>query len=210
METLSKFRIVRDQDSKVDLNDKLFCSTCRDVVWKPVYCGKCGCIFCGKCRPQIGFFNRITTFFGAERPRHGIHNCENFEEMPVPNHIATELGQLRVRCAYVQNGCEMLPSYYDIQHHESQCEFENIPCELCRKPVSRRPPVVQHSVRACFEEMRRRNPSGIQQQFMTLLNATEEAKAENLRLQATTNRLQSQINNLDSKYVKIPEKKVEK
>jgi E3 ubiquitin-protein ligase NRDP1 len=163
METLSRHRIVLDQDSKTGLSDELLCSTCRDVLWKPVYCGKCGCIFCNKCRPQIGFFNRITTFFGAERPRHGRNNCDTFEEAPVPNHITTNLRKLRVRCAYAQNGCRTLPFYYDLEQHEEQCEFEKIPCELCQKPLSKRRPVEQHSTHACFEEMRRKNPAGIQQ-----------------------------------------------
>ncbi len=210
MDTLSKHRVVLDQDSKMGLSDKLLCTACRDVVWKPVYCGQCGCLFCYKCRPQIGIFSKISTFFGAERPRHGRNNCENFEEVLVPTQITTDLNKLRIRCAYEQNGCRMLPSYYDLEQHEKQCEFEKIPCQVCQLPLSRRQPIVVHSTRACFEEMRRKNPVGIQQQFMILLDTTEKVETENRRLQSVTNDLQRQINNLDSKYVKKPEKKDQK
>jgi hypothetical protein len=57
----------------------------------------------------------------------------------------------------------MLLPYYDLERHEQQCEFENIPCQLCQLLLSKRPPVVKHTLRACFEEMRRKNPAGIQQ-----------------------------------------------
>jgi hypothetical protein len=207
METLTKYRIVLDHDSKTGLSDELLCTLCRNVVWKPVYCGQCGCIFCDKCRPQVGFFSKISTFFGAERPRHGRNNCEHFEEVPVPTHITADLRQSRIRCAYEKNGCRMLLYYYDLEQHEKQCKFENIPCQICQLSLSRRQPIVKHSTRACFEEMRRKNPFGIQQQFIVLLNATEKAEVENRRLKLVTDNLQEQIDNLDSKYVKKPTQK---
>ena len=207
METLKKYRIVLDQDSKMGLSDEYFCTVCRNVVWKPIYCKQCECIFCYKCRPQTSFISRISTFFGAERPRHGRNNCDNFEEVLVPTHITATLSKLRVRCAYEQNGCRMLLYYYDLEQHEKQCEFENIPCQVCQLPLSRRQPIITHSRRACFEEMLRKNPFGIQQQFMVLLDATEKAEAENRRLKSVTEDLQEQINNLDSIYVRKPAKK---
>ena len=210
METLSKRRVVLDPDSKTDVHDELVCTTCRDVVWKPVYCGQCRSIFCSKCRPQVGFFSRVSTFFGAERPRHGRRNCENFEEAPIPTSVTKDLGTLRIQCAYEQNGCRILSQYYDLERHESQCPFENIPCQICQFPLSKRKPVVSHSTRACFEEMGRKNPAAIQQQFMTLLEATERAETENRRLKSVTEELQRQINTFDSKYVKKLEKQTDK
>ncbi|CAF4025962.1 unnamed protein product [Adineta steineri] len=204
IETLSKHRVVLDQNSKMGLNDELLCTECRNVVWKPVYCRQCECIFCYKCRPQIGFFSRVSTFFGVERPRHGRNNCDNFEEVDVPTHIIADLTKLLFRCAYEQNGCRMLIHYYDLEQHEKECQFENIPCHVCLLPLSKRRPFAKHSTHACFQEMYRKNPSRIQQQFMILLNATEKAEAENTRLKLVIDGLQNQINNLDSKYVKKP------
>ena len=209
MDILSRYRIVVDQDSKMDLNDELLCTVCRNAVWKPVYCGQCQCIFCYHCRPQIGFFNRISTFFGAERPRHGPNNCDNFEEVVVPIHITTELSKQRVRCAYEQNGCRMLPYYDDLERHENQCTFENVPCEICQLPLSRRPPIANHSKHACFEEMLRKNPAGIQQQMMVLLDATEKTETENRRLKSRIEDLEKQMNNFKSNYVKKSAKKDE-
>lgn len=206
-ETLNRDRIVLSQNAATCFADELLCSTCRCVLWKPVYCGKCETLFCGKCRPQVGFFKSITVFFGAERPRHGPKNCENFEEAPIPNHIITDLRRLTVRCAYAPNGCPATPFYYELEYHEQNCEYEKVPCELCQKPLSQRNSNERHSTRACFEEMRRKNPSGVQQQFKILLDATERAEAENARLKTITTDLITKMNNLDKIYMRKPEKR---
>ncbi|CAF1089577.1 unnamed protein product [Didymodactylos carnosus] len=121
----------------------------------------------------------MTTFFGAQRPQHGTNNCENFEEAPVPNHIATDLSRLPIRCAYAPNGCQVRLLYNDLEQHEQQCEFQMMPCSLCQLPLSKQSPIVQHTLPACFEQMHRKNPAGIQQQFMNLLNATERIEVDN-------------------------------
>ena len=210
IETLNKDRIVFDQDTKTDLGDGLLCTVCCKVVWKPVYCGRCRSIFCYKCRPQVGFLKKVSTFFGGERPRHGRTNCDQFEEASIPPSITTDLRKIRVRCAYRQNGCRTLSYYYDLERHEKECQFENIPCKVCQLPLSKREPIVMHTTRACFEEMRRRNPAAIQQQFMMLLDATEKIEAENRRLKSVTENLQRQINTFDSTYEKKAVKKDEK
>ncbi len=202
MDTLSRNRIVLDTDPRSILTDQLLCSECHDVLWKSVSCGKCGTIFCKNCRPQSNFFNKITTFFGGQRPQHGRNKCENFEEVPVPNHIMTDLSRLRVRCAYARNGCRVISLYNDLERHERQCEFEMIPCQLCQLPLSNRSPIVEHTLRACFEQMRRKNPAGIQQQFMVLLDATEKAEADNRHLQSDIKDLQTQLKKLNSICVK--------
>lgn len=210
METLTRDRIVLSEKSAACFNDELLCATCREVLWKPVYCGKCEGLFCGKCRPAVGFFKSITIFFGAERPRHGRKNCDSFEEARIPNHIINGLSELMVRCAYAQNGCPMILPYHDLEYHEQYCDFEKIPCKLCRKPLSQRNSDGEHSTAACFEEMRRKNPAGIQQQFKLLLDATEKAEAENKRLSKITQLLQTQMNDLDNKYMRKTEKQESK
>jgi hypothetical protein len=50
--------------------------------------------------------------------------------------------------------------------------------------------------------MRRKNPAGIQQQFMVLLETTEKAEADNLRLQSAIDDLKTQLNKLNSTCVK--------
>lgn len=202
MESLNRDRVVLDEAAKAGINNQMLCEQCGNIVWKPVSCAKCIGTFCTKCRPQVGFFQSITTFFGAERPRHGRRNCDNFEEATIPNYIATELNQLRIRCAYARNGCPMILFYDQLAYHEENCEFERIPCNICQLPLSNRPRVAQHTTRACFEEMRRNNPAGIQQQFMILLNRAEQAEAENRRLQTLINELTQKVDSLDSKYVK--------
>ena len=207
IDTLNRNRIVLNKDSESIMIDRLLCSICRNVVWRPVSCGKCETVFCRKCRPQSNFLNKITTFFGAQRPHHGMNNCEDFEESPVPDHIAVDLARLPLRCSYAPNGCRVISIYYDLERHEQQCEFEMIPCQLCQSPLSKRPPVVQHTLRVCFEEMRRKNPAGIQQQFITLLHATERSEAENRRLQANIDDVKTQLDKLNSTCVKKTEKK---
>ncbi|CAF1247441.1 unnamed protein product [Rotaria sordida] len=198
VEILDRNRIILDKESYAALPNTVLCSKCRNVLWRPVSCGKCGAMFCEQCQPTTSIFKKITTFFGAQRTQHGTNNCENFEEAPVPSHIITDLTKLRVRCAYAPNGCRVISFYYDLEQHEKTCEFEMIPCKLCQLPLSRRPPIVEHTRRACFEYMLNKNPAGIQQQFMILFNAVDEAKADNHRLQSTINDIKTQLNKLNS------------
>ena len=207
MNTLSKHRIVVDQDPKMGLRNELLCTECGNAAWQPVCCGRCRSIFCYHCRPQVGFLKKVSTFFGGERSRHGQKNCDHFEEASIPPSITTDLSKLRVRCAYEQNGCRMLPYYYDLERHEKECPFENIPCQVCQVFLSRREPIVKHTTRACFEEMRRRNPAAIQQQLTMLLDATEKTEVENRRLKSVTEDLQRELKSLDSKYVQKSAKK---
>ncbi|CAF4400203.1 unnamed protein product [Rotaria sp. Silwood2] len=198
VEILHRNRIVLDEDSYSALPDTVLCSKCRNVLWRPVSCGKCGALFCEQCRPTSSIFKKITTFFGGQPTQHGTNNCEHFEEVPVSSYIINNLAKLRVRCVYAPNGCRVISSYYDLERHEKICEFEMIPCKLCQLPLSRRPPIVDHTRRACFEYMFKKNPAGIQQQFMILFDAVDEAKADNHRLQLTINDVKTQLNKLNS------------
>jgi hypothetical protein len=77
-----------------------------------------------------------------------------------------------------------------------------VPCQVCQLPLSKRPPVEEHTLRVCFEEMMRKNPAPMQQQFMRLLNATEKVEAENHLLRSMIDEFEVQLNTLDSACVK--------
>ncbi|CAF1474822.1 unnamed protein product [Rotaria sp. Silwood1] len=133
---------------------------------------------------------------------HGKNGCEDFEETQISSQVIHELAKLRVRCAYASNGCRVLLFYYELEQHERVCEFESIPCELCQYPLSKRSPMAEHTRRACFEYMRNKNPSGIQQQLMILYNAFEESQAENRRLQLTITQMQKEFRDLNAACVR--------
>ncbi|CAF4688074.1 unnamed protein product, partial [Rotaria socialis] len=59
------------------------------------------------------------------------------------------------------NGCRVISYYPNLERHEKMCEFEMIPCELCQLLLSKRPPIVEHTQRDCFEHMHGKNPAGI-------------------------------------------------
>ena len=146
------------------------------------------------------FFSLTPTAFSPSvhfQKSHGTKNCENFDGTPISNRTTNDLARLRVCCSYAPNGCRVISLYYDLERHEQTCEFERIPCELCKLPLSQRPPIVQHTRRACFEHMRNKNPAAMQQHFMILFNVMEEAKAENHRLQSTINDMKTELKNLD-------------
>jgi hypothetical protein len=144
----------------------------------------------------------LSSFFSKQPDRHEKDNCKNFEEAPAPHDITKDLGRLRVRCAYAPNGCQVVSPYYDLEEHELQCEFEMFPCQVCQLPLSKRPPIVEHTLRVCFEEMMRKNPAPMQQQFMQLLNATEKTEAENRLLRSMIDEVKVQLNTLDSACIK--------
>ncbi|CAF3403419.1 unnamed protein product [Rotaria socialis] len=114
------------------------------------------------------------------------------------------LTALQVRCAYAPNGCEVISSYGDLEQHEIQCEFENIPCQLCRLPTSNRKNAKKHTLQECFQYMQNKNPSQIQQQFMTLLNTIHDAQTDISRIQSNIDRAITRIDELDSTCVKKP------
>ncbi|CAF0772257.1 unnamed protein product [Adineta ricciae] len=207
IDQLHRNRIVPGKSTEATGNDKLFCTECRNVVLRPVCCQNCKNIFCNSCRPQIGFFNKITTFLGAQRPRHGRNNCEVFEEGSLPTDLVTDLARLSIRCAYAPNGCQETPYYYDLEDHERYCEFEMIPCQTCQMPISRRSPETKHSLQECFAVMYEKNPSGIQQQFTALLDATETVRAENRRLKAVVDNMRGEINDLKGRCEKKTHKR---
>jgi hypothetical protein len=62
--------------------------------------------------------------------------------------------------------------------------------------------IVEHTLRVCFEEMMRKNPAPMQQQFMQLLNATEKTEAENRLLRSMIDEVKVQLNTLDSACIK--------
>ncbi|CAF1147110.1 unnamed protein product [Adineta steineri] len=190
-------RIVLDESSQPILNDRLLCSKCHNIFWKPVSCRICGVIFCKRCCPRPNFYTMLFS-----KRSHEKNDCKNFKEVPAPHDITVDLGRLRVRCAYAPNGCQMISPYNDLEEHESQCEFEIVPCQVCQLPLSKRPPIVEHTLRVCFEEMMRKNPAPMQQQFMQLVNVTEKAEAENRRLQSVIDNLKIQLNTLDSTCIK--------
>lgn len=144
----------------------------------------------------------ITSLFTSHKKQHGPKHCEKFEEIPIPNRVVSELSQLPIRCIYARNGCTVISFYYDLERHEKQCEYEKIPCEICQLPLSKRPPIIEHTKRACFEHMHNKNPSGVQEQFMTLFNGLEETKAENRRLESTIKNMQTELKHLNELQAK--------
>lgn len=200
--TLDTNRIVFDNGSEAILSDRLICLKCRNILWKPVSCGICAAIFCEKCRPRKSVFKNMLSFFKTQRSQHQKDNCDDFEEVLAPHDITTNLGRLRVRCVYDPNGCQVILPYNTLEEHERQCEFERVPCRVCQLPLSKRPPVVEHTLRVCFEELMRKNPAPMQQQFMQLMNATEKVDVENRRLQSMIHDLRVQLNTLDAACVK--------
>ena len=145
---------------------------------------------------------KVKNLFSGQRLQHGASNCENFEEVSISDQTFADLARLQIRCAYAPNGCRAISLYNNLERHEGTCEFEMVPCELCEYPLSRRPPIVQHTQRACFEYMRYKNPAGIQQQFMILFNTMEEVKAENHRLQAMVKDINTELKDLNSACAK--------
>ena len=198
-------RIVLEDGMQMILNEKLFCENCKNILWNPISCRTCNSAFCGPCHPPKNIFQRLSRslFFTNETKRGRKEcNCKHFQEAPAPNDLLTALSKLRVHCAYAPNGCQMILPYFDLEEHESVCEFEMVPCEICQLPLSKRPPIVEHTLSICFREMVRKNPAPIQQQFMQLANATKQLEAENRRLQSMLEELRTRFNALNKVCVK--------
>ncbi|CAF4923110.1 unnamed protein product, partial [Rotaria socialis] len=93
--------------------------------------------------------------------QHRTKSCEDFDGIPISGRTTNDLARLRVRRSYAPNGCRVISYYPDLERHEKTCESERISCELCQLPLSKRPPIVEHTQRDCFEYMHGKNPAGI-------------------------------------------------
>ncbi|CAM2704298.1 unnamed protein product [Rotaria socialis] len=118
-------------------------------------------VFCEKCCHYGGIVGKITSFFSFQLKQHRTKSCEDFEGIPISGRTTNDLARLRVRRSYAPNGCRVISYYPDLERHEKTCEFEMISCELCQLPLSKRPPIVEHTQRDCFEYMHGKNPAGI-------------------------------------------------
>ncbi|CAF0814931.1 unnamed protein product [Adineta ricciae] len=200
---LNVYRVVSYQELSWNLYDRLFCSKCRNILWSPVSCSICGITLCERCRPQQNVFNPFKYMLQINvGVRHERSNCNDFREVPAPTDIISDLERLQIYCAYAPNGCQVISLYNELEAHEKLCEFEMVPCQLCQLPLSGRPPVTEHTLRICFEEMTRKYPIPIQQQLTALLNANEKVDIENRNLRSMIDNLQSQLNTLDAACIK--------
>ena len=183
--------------SKGRSTESILCSKCGHVVWKPVSCKICQTVFCHKCCPWSGVIGSLMTFFSSTKT-HGRNHCDKFVEAPLPERIAKDLSATQIRCCYASNGCSQVCLYDDLIAHEQRCDFEAVPCSLCQYPISKRRPIGEHTTRACFEQMQKKNPSAIQQQFMILLKAMEQSKEEHARLRSSIDQLRTDLKTLDA------------
>ncbi|CAF3296634.1 unnamed protein product [Rotaria socialis] len=205
IKTLDPTRIVFDRRSHAILTERLLCSKCQTIFWNPVSCATCGKVLCKTCCPRGNTLSRMMrSFFHARSKSSNSNDCRRFEETSAPSSIMDALTALQVRCAYAPNGCEVISSYGDLEQHEIQCEFENIPCQLCRLPTSNRKNAKKHTLQECFQYMQNKNPSQIQQQFMILLNTIHDAQTDISRIQSNIDRAITRIDELDSTCVKKP------
>lgn len=194
-------RLIMNSWSRTNLNDGYLCWNCKNVAWEPVSCEHCETTFCKSCAPWTGVIGRMVRFFTSNKS-HGQGTCENFEVGPLSTDFRKSIGHVLFRCAYAPNGCPEQLAYDDIARHEKTCSYEMIPCKVCHMLLSKRPPVTEHTTRACFQHMHDRNPTQIQEQFMILFKAVENANADNQRLQNKIKTLEARMSVLDTTCVK--------
>jgi hypothetical protein len=76
--------------------DRLECSICHDVLWKPVACQSCETPFCSAC------INRWL----SNNPNKCPNRCESYNERKCPPFIAKLLAELQIDCFYKSTGCQ--------------------------------------------------------------------------------------------------------
>jgi hypothetical protein len=78
--------------------DRLACSICHDVLWKPVACELCETPFCATC------ISRWLT----DNPNNCPNRCAVYIERKCPPFIAMLLAQLQITCFYQSRGCQQV------------------------------------------------------------------------------------------------------
>ena len=78
--------------------DRLECSICHDLLWKPVACQSCETPFCSACISQ----------WLTDNPDKCPNQCKTYTERKCPPFIAKLLAELQISCLYQSNGCDQV------------------------------------------------------------------------------------------------------
>lgn len=112
-------RVINAQENKKFLQ-RLVCSICLNILWKPVSCTNCQSHFCEDCITQC-----VTS----------TNTCPN--RCPYvkanPHHIVLDLlSVLQVMCENKQKGCDENIDYEQLEKHPADCPFRSVECKQCK------------------------------------------------------------------------------
>lgn len=167
-------------------SSELLCSICHSVFWKPIACTACENAFCAGCIRM--WITKIDSNCQETCPFH----C-TFKERKASPLLNTLLSKLKIYCAYRNNGCQEICNYDNLENHEQICQFEHVPCSVCRMRISQRESIDnKHDIRQCFSHVQQvHTDKQVQAQLIMLLNIIDK---QNERIKM----LEDRLNNITS------------
>ncbi|CAF1315277.1 unnamed protein product [Didymodactylos carnosus] len=117
-----------DEERIVDIKqheDYLYCSICRNPLWKPVSCKACEKTFCRQC---------IQQWLSQKDCNRCPFNCK-YEEKRCSPLLNSLLSKVRVICQYKDFGCQQIILYESLEKHEMECDYQTEQCHGCKKEL---------------------------------------------------------------------------
>jgi hypothetical protein len=105
--------------------EKYLCSACHCILTYKgsTLCQSCNKPYCAQCTGD---------FYEGDK----CHHCDvEFKGKNIAPELEEELSKLNIICKYEWNGCREKPVFTDLAAHEKICEFKEITCVPCDKPL---------------------------------------------------------------------------
>lgn len=140
---------LRSLDYIAPIDDNLICSVCHCAFIQPVITDRCQHIFCEECFESAAAAQKGSCPFCRSR-------VAEQDLRPAPRALSNMADDLRVRCPYGPDGCDVVLPRGAVQVHvDKYCGFAEVDCPaercLCKVPRKDRDKACQHSIVACPE-----------------------------------------------------------
>jgi len=123
---IEKYRTANKIDQARNI-ERVTCSICHNILWKPICCSECEYSFCKYCISKWSLQSK------------GCPNrCRHFIEKRVPPILNDILSDIKVACLYSINGCGEVLRYNALEKHENECGFVASECRGCKKLICKK------------------------------------------------------------------------
>ena len=104
------------------MNNNIICTSCKKIVMPPVWQCKNQHIYCGGCLIPL------------------CSVCEECLATPTRNLLVEDLikNSEDLPCMYLAEGCDFVGRFIDLSHHQTICEFSDVPSQCMIKPCAQK------------------------------------------------------------------------
>ena len=116
-------------NSSAQTLQRLSCSICLNILWKPVCCSSCQANFCSTC---------IDEWLVESKKKKNNLICTNrcfWVKKQSPPILKDLLSDLKILCTNTTLGCDAIVDYDALEAHEKDCAYTTKKCDGCKSSV---------------------------------------------------------------------------